>query len=181
MSASENKKLLLHVCCAGCGAFVSLLLANDFDVTLYYYNSNIYPEDEYQRRIDEVKKIADNFKLSLIIGDYDHDAWLKKVKGRENDLEKGERCLICYRDRLENTACAAQSNNFNFFTSTLTVSPHKLASEIINIGNELAKEYGVKFLAQDFKKQDGFKKAVALSHKLGLYRQKYCGCEFSRG
>lgn len=170
----------MHICCAGCGAFVSQLLASDYEVTLFFYNPNIFPAEEYQKRVDTVKRIADKFKFNLIVGDYDHDQWLAKIKGHENDKEKGGRCLICYRDRLENAARVAKENGINNFTSTLTVSPHKLAKEIINIGQELADSFGVKFLAQDFKKQDGFKKATILANELGLYRQNYCGCEFSR-
>jgi predicted adenine nucleotide alpha hydrolase (AANH) superfamily ATPase len=173
-------KILLHICCAGCGAFVSQLLSSDYDVTLFFYNPNIFPIEEFKKRVDTVKKIADKFNLDLIIGDYDHGQWLEKIKGRESDKEKGGRCLICYRDRLENAAKMAQSKGINNFTSTLTVSPHKLANEIIKIGQELEEKYGVKFLSQDFKKQDGFKKATALANELGLYRQNYCGCEFSR-
>ena len=180
MSKTENKNLLLHICCAGCGAFVSQLLANDYHVTLFYYNSNISPEDEFVRRVGEVKKISEKFNLDLIIGEYNHSVWLEKIKGHEGDAEKGGRCLICYRDRLEKTAETANENNFDYFTSTLTVSPHKLAKEIITIGNELAEKYNIKFLAQDFKKQDGFKKTTILSQELGIYSQNYCGCEFSR-
>jgi epoxyqueuosine reductase len=181
MSATtEKNKLLLHICCAGCGAFVSQSLAKDFDVTLFYYNPNIFPVDEYERRVEAVKKIAEQFKLELIISDYNHEDWLKKIAGHEKDLEKGERCLICYRDRLNKAAEFASKNNFTYFTSTLTVSPHKLAKEILKIGDDLANIYNINFLAQDFKKQDGFKKATVLSRELGLYRQNYCGCEFSR-
>jgi len=176
----KNKKIFLHICCAGCGAFVSQLLAKNFAVTLFYYNPNISPTDEYARRVKNVQEIADKFKLNLIIENYDHSAWLKKIEGHEGDSEKGERCLICYRDRLETTAMIAEKNGFDYFTSTLTVSPHKLAKEIIAIGNELADKHDIKFLAQDFKKQDGFKKSLVLSKELGIYRQNYCGCEFSR-
>lgn len=180
MPEAESKRLLLHICCAGCGAFVSQLLTKNFNVTLFYCNPNISPADEYQKRVENVQKIADKFKLDLIVEKYDHSAWLKKIKGHESDPEKGERCLICYRDRLQKTAEIARKNKFVYFTSTLTVSPHKLAKEILAIGNELADKYSLKFLAQDFKKQDGFKKSTVLSQELGIYRQNYCGCEFSR-
>lgn len=178
--ARQGERVLLHICCAGCGAFVSQLLAKDFDVTLFYYNPNISPEDEYQKRVESVQKVAEKFGLDLIVEKYDHDVWLNKIKGRESDPEKGGRCLICYRDRLQKTAEMASKNEFDYFTSTLTVSPHKLAKEILAIGNELADKYSVKFLAQDFKKQDGFKKSLILSKELEIYRQNYCGCEFSR-
>lgn len=175
----SKPKLLLHICCVGCGAFVSQLLAKDFQVTLFFYNPNIFPDAEYELRLRETKKIARILGFKLLIGEYDHEAWLKSVKGHEQDPEKGERCLICYRERLEKTAKLARQSGFSYFASTLTVSPHKLAKEINTIGEEIALKYGVKFLNRDFKKQDGFKQANALSAKLGLYRQNYCGCEFS--
>jgi len=176
----SKPKLLLHICCVGCGAFVSQLLAKDFQVTLYFYNPNIYPQREYELRLAETKKIAQKFGFKLLIGEYAHDEWLKLISGHEQDPEKGARCLICYRERLEKTAKLARESGFAYFASTLTVSPHKLAQEINAIGLELALKYGVKFLNRDFKKQDGFKKSIALSKNLGLYRQDYCGCEFSQ-
>ncbi len=179
-SEQERHRLLLHICCAGCGAYVSHLLKQEHEVTLYFYNPNIFPQSEYEKRLAEVKEIALKFKLNLIVGDYDHEQWLKRVKGHENDPERGGRCLICYKDRLENTAIIAKNKGFTLFTTTLTVSPHKDASAISKIGNNLSLKYRVKFLGKDFKKQDGFKKSVDWSKKLGLYRQDYCGCEFSR-
>lgn len=176
----DKPRLLLHICCAGCGAYVSQLLKNNFEVSLFFYNPNIFPESEYKMRFAEVKMIAEKYKLKLLAGGYDHQGWLNKIKGRENDLEKGQRCKICYFDRLEKTAQLAKKEGFNFFTTTLTVSPHKLAKEIIEFGQKLSQEYGVKFLPEDFKKKDGFKKASALAKEIGLYRQNYCGCEFSR-
>ncbi|MCX6796766.1 MAG: epoxyqueuosine reductase QueH [Candidatus Falkowbacteria bacterium] len=181
MSASQpNNKILLHICCAGCGAFVSQLLASDYEVVPFYYNPNIFPANEYWQRAAEIKKIAQQFKLEIIIVDYDHESWLKKIAGHENDEERGERCWLCYRDRLQATATAARTRGILNFTSTLTVSPHKLAWVINKIGQELASEYNLNFLEKDFKKQDGFKKAAVLSRELGLYRQDYCGCEFSQ-
>jgi len=176
----SKPKLLLHICCVGCGAFVSQTLAAYFQVTLFFYNPNIYPDNEYELRLAETKKVAKKFGFKLLIGEYAHEEWLKLVKGRELDREKGERCLICYRERLTRTAKLARESGFTYFASTLTVSPHKLAQEINAIGLELALKYGVKFLNRDFKKQDGFKKSLALSQELKLYRQNYCGCEFSQ-
>ncbi len=176
----SKKKMLLHICCAGCGVYVSQVLKEDYDLSLFFYNPSIYPKEEYLKREEEVKKLADRFNLKLIVGDYDHGAWLKKVRGLEKEKEKGARCMICYFDRMEKTVLYAQENNFDIFTTTLTVSPHKLAKNILRIGDNLSKKYNIEFLAQDFKKKDGFKKASALSKELGLYRQNYCGCEFSR-
>jgi predicted adenine nucleotide alpha hydrolase (AANH) superfamily ATPase len=176
----RQKKLLLHICCAGCGAYVSQVLKEEgYSVVLYFYNPNIFPEDEQKMRLGEVKKVAQEFGLEYIIGDYDHSAWLEKVKDLELEPEKGKRCLVCYRDRLESAAKAARAKNFRCFASTLSVSPHKLAGEISRIGNELAAQYDVEFLDRDFKKKDGFKQATILSRQLGIKRQDYCGCEFS--
>lgn len=177
---NKKNKLLLHICCAGCGAYVSKLLSEQFEVTLFFYNPNIFPEEEYDKRVLEVQKIADFYKLKIIFGAYNHNLWLDKIKGHENDPEKGRRCLICYFERLNETAITAQKSRMNFFSSTLTVSPHKLAKEIFNIGKALEEKYKISFLAEDFKKKDGFKNANLLSNELGLYRQNYCGCEFSR-
>lgn len=180
MSLPERKpKLLLHICCAGCGAYISEVLRDDYNVSFYFYNPGIYPRVEYERRFEETKWIAKKFKVSLIEGEYNHAAWRVKVKGHENEPEKGKRCQICYQDRLEETASLAQEKGFSHFTTTLTVSPHKVASVIFMIGDEKARKYNLEFLDQDFKKLDGFKKASELSRKLNLYRQDYCGCEFS--
>ena len=116
----------------------------------------------------------------MIVGKYNHSSWLKLIKGYEKDSEKGERCLICYQDRLEKTARLVKEKNYDYFSTTLTTSPYKDAEAINKIGAELEKKYKVKFLDKDFKKQDGFKKSAKLSKELGLYRQNYCGCEFSR-
>jgi len=173
-------KVLVHICCVGCGVYVAQELKNDYEPVLYFYNPNIYPAEEYQKRLEEAEKIAKKFKLKIISKKYDHKLWLKKVKGREKDPERGERCLICYKDRLEETAILAKKMNFSFFATTLTTSPHKDAIAIIKIGQEMGKKYGVNFLEKDFKKHDGFKKSACLAKDLGLYRQNYCGCEFSR-
>lgn len=176
----EKPKILLHICCAACGAYVGQLLQENYSVTLFYYNPNIYPESEYNLRQSEVNKIALKYDLPLIIENYNHHDWLKKISGFELEPEKGERCLICYSDRLQKTAETAKRNNFDNFTTTLTVSPHKIAQAIISIGQNLGAQYGIKFLDLDFKKKDGFKKAGILSQELNLYRQNYCGCEYSR-
>jgi len=180
MDESEKPKLLLHICCAGCGAYVSQKLKDNFDVCLFFYNPNIFPYSEYEQRLEDVRKISERYKIELLVGEYEHKAWLKKIKDYENEPEKGKRCEICYFDRLELTAQTAKSKKFDFFTTTLTVSPHKLANKIIEMGKELSQKYEVEFLPEDFKKKNGFKEASALSKRIGLYRQNYCGCEFSR-
>jgi len=176
----KKKKMLLHICCAGCGVYVSQVLNQEYDLSLFYYNPNIYPYSEYLKREEEVKKLCNLFNLKLIISDYNHEEWLLKIKGLEKERERGARCMVCYYDRINKTALYARDHNFDIFTTTLSVSPHKSAQSILRIGKNLAEKYGLEFLAQDFKKKDGFKKASALSKELGLYRQNYCGCEFSR-
>jgi predicted adenine nucleotide alpha hydrolase (AANH) superfamily ATPase len=176
---TNKPKILLHICCAACGAFVSRLLQENYDVTLYFYNPNIYLKEEYEKRMKEVEKIAAKFNLNLITGEYNHESWLAKISGYEKEPERGDRCRVCYRDRLSKTAELAEKNSFDYFTTTLTVSPHKSAEMIFAIGRELEKAGKVKFLEKDFKKQDGFRKSIALSDELELYRQNYCGCEFS--
>lgn len=175
----SNPKIFLHVCCAGCGTYVAQTIKEDYDVILYFYNPNIYTKDEHDKRLKEVKKIAKKFKLEMITEKYNHRQWLKKIKGREKDPERGERCLICYRDRLEKTVQMARKRGCGHFATTLTTSPHKDAKAISQTGRDLEKKYKVQFLDQDFKKQGGFKKSACLGKKLGIYRQNYCGCEFS--
>jgi epoxyqueuosine reductase len=172
-------KLLLHICCVGCGVYASQILKQNYEVRLFFYNPNIWPEEEYEKRMLEAEKIAEQFNLKLIKGKYEHDKWLKAARGHESDLEKGQRCLICYKFRLDASAAMAKKLNCDYLTTTLTTSPHKNALAINQIGEQAAALYGRKFLSQDFKKHDGFKKASLLSRELGLYRQNYCGCEFS--
>ena len=177
----NTKKILLHICCAGCGAYVSKILKDEgFEVVLFFYNPNIFPEKEYSIRFLEIKRVAEINNLEYFTSEYNHSNWLNKIKGLESEPEKGKRCLVCYKDRLDKIAEKAQEKDFDCFTSTLTVSPHKLAGEISRIGLELERKYDVKFLDRDFKKKDGFKKASEMSKKLNLYRQNYCGCEFSK-
>ncbi len=176
----NNNRLLLHICCAGCGAFVSQELKKDYNLTLYYYNPNIYPESEYKKRETEVKRIAKKYKLPLIIEDYRHDKWLDSIKGLENEPEKGKRCYQCYEYRMRKLVQKAKELKFDFFSTTLSVSPFKVYKYIKEIGDKLSIEYSLSFHDQDYKKKEGFKKAAILSKELNLYRQNYCGCEFSR-
>lgn len=179
LEIKRKPRLMLHICCAGCGVTIARELKSDYKVTLYFYNPNIFPEKEFTKRLKETKQIARDHKLDLIVENYDHKSWLELIRGHEKDKERGGRCRICYLDRLKNTAQKASQLGFDCFTTTLTISPHKDAKAIITLGNNLADKYALKFLDRDFKKQDGFKKACALSKELNLYRQEYCGCEFS--
>jgi len=174
-----KNKLLLHICCIDCGAYVLELLQKEYQITLFFYNPNVEPIEEYQKRLVETEKIANKFNFKIIEADYDNTEWHELVRGHEMDPERGERCQICYRARLEKTVQYAKENNFDAFTTTLTISPHKDAFKINEIGSELEQKYGVEFLTRDFKKQDGFKKSCQLSKELDLYRQEYCGCGYS--
>jgi len=171
--------ILLHSCCVPCSAHVINELIKKYDVTLFYFNPNIFPEGEYQKRFNEAKRYCQKIKVDFIEGKYNHQAWLEKIKGYENEPERGRRCEICYRVRLEKTALEAKKLGFDIFCSTLSISPHKDAQMINKIGLELSKEYGIEYLESDWKKQDGFKKSCDISREEGFYRQSYCGCEFS--
>ncbi len=177
----SKKRLLLHVCCATCAIHVQEILSKDFQVILYYYNPSIYPKKEYDKRLQDVKKVSRLKGLKLITAKYDHANWKKKTKGHEHDPEGGERCLICYQDRLERTAKQAKKEKIGYFTSTLTVSPHKKAEKINRIGQDAANKYqNLEFLNKNFKKNEGFKRSIELSKKHNFYRQNYCGCEYSK-
>jgi len=168
------KKVLLHVCCAPCSTHVVETLKKRFSVTMFFSNSNIFPKEEYELRLENVKRIAALYDLLLVEDSYDHNAWLQYVRGLESEPEGGSRCTKCFEFNLARTAQYAKINNFDCFTTTLTVSPHKNSRIIFAIGRSLGN-----FLEIDFKKRDGFKHSVELSKKYGLYRQNYCGCEFS--
>jgi predicted adenine nucleotide alpha hydrolase (AANH) superfamily ATPase len=180
---SQNKKsLLLHSCCAPCSTYVIKYLAPYFNLTVFYYNPNIYPESEYLLRISEQKRFISmyNKKINFIEGDYNTDNFYNCIRGCENTAEGGARCTKCFKLRLKETAEFASFNNFDYFGTTLTVSPHKNADIINSIGKELGKACRAEFLPSDFKKKEGYKKSIELSKKYNLYRQAYCGCEFSK-
>lgn len=172
--------LLLHVCCAPCSTHVIQLLKHDFEVTTYFYNPNIHPQEEYERRLKEMRVLVEKTGVKLIQGEYDLERWFKATKGYEEEREGGKRCEICYRLRLEQTARFAIENGYDHFTTTLSISPHKKAAPINSIGEDLAQKYGLNFYSADFKKKDGYKISCQLSKEYGLYRQDYCGCTYSR-
>ena len=172
--------LLLHSCCGPCSSYVLEYLSEYFQITVYYYNPGIYPEEEYIKRLDNQKALLEATGYAVLLDNgYDHSEYLEAVKGFENAPEGGKRCEICFRQRIFKTAEAAKINGFEYFTTTLTVSPHKNAELINEISSEAERLYGVKHLPSDFKKKEGYKRSVELSKKYGLYRQDYCGCEFS--
>lgn len=175
----NKEKIIMQICCVGCGVFIAKELSEEFEVLLYYYNPNIFPLAEFDLRLEEARRIAARFGLALAVSDYDHQGWLKMVRGLEDEPERGKRCSLCYRDRMAAAAKLAKEQGAAYFGTTLTTSPHKDAVEISRIGNELALQYGVSYLDRDFKKNDGFKKSCILTKDLQLYRQDYCGCEFS--
>lgn len=172
-------RLLLHICCAPCSTHVVDVLKKDYSVSGYFYNPNIHPKDEYIKRESEMKRYADMIDLEVAYDEYDDDRWFQIVKGMENLPEGGERCFICYRMRLENAARYASQHGYEYLTTTLSVSPHKRADKINEIGSEVSARYGLKWYSGDFKKQGGFDRSIRMSKEAGLYRQAYCGCIFS--
>ncbi|MDP2685072.1 MAG: epoxyqueuosine reductase QueH [bacterium] len=175
----SKPKLLLHICCATCAAYVLKELQSDYDVTAYYYNPNIYPAKEYAIRFEEAKKFCVKNNIEFIEESPDQDRWFELTKGHETDPERGDRCTLCYRMRLERTARYAKEKGFWWFGTDLSISPHKDADKLNEIGNNLAKSMGLKFLEANFKKNDGFKKAMDISRCEDFYRQDYCGCLYS--
>ncbi|MDD3594751.1 MAG: epoxyqueuosine reductase QueH [Candidatus Gastranaerophilales bacterium] len=174
----ESKIVLLHTCCAPCCAYVAEKLQKlGCKVLLYFYNPNIFPLAEYNKRLDELKRFCKETELELILEDPDFTRWQELTKGLENELEKGKRCSICYRMRLEKTALKATELGINFFTTSLSISPHKSYPKIKEISLTLEND-NLKFLDIDFKKQDGFKNSLELSKKYNFYRQSYCGCGY---
>lgn len=176
-SLDGNKPtLLLHACCAPCSSAVLEQLKKYFDITILYYNPNTYPESEFDKRYHEFTKL-DGFKIMKV--DYDHNEFLDEIKGYEKEKEGGARCYICYKLRMKKTATLAKELGFDYFSTTLSISPHKNAKWINEIGISLEEELDQKYLYSDFKKKEGYKRSITISKELGLYRQDYCGCEYS--
>ncbi|MCQ4022684.1 MULTISPECIES: epoxyqueuosine reductase QueH [unclassified Ruminococcus] len=177
-------KLLLHSCCAPCSSYVIEYLSDYFEITVFYYNPNLYPNEEYETRSSEQKRFISEFKskhpLSYIDVPFVPDEFYSHIKGLEKEKEGGKRCEKCFELRLGKTASLAKDKGFDYFATTLTISPLKNASLINNIGFELEAKCKVKYLASDFKKKNGFKRSTELSRQYNLYRQDYCGCVFSK-
>ena len=184
VSDGKVPSLLLHSCCAPCSSYVLEYLSQYFNITVYYYNPNIFPEEEYFRRINEqkefIRSLNTKYPVNFIEGDYDSERFYEVVKGYENEREGSERCFRCYELRLNNAALIAKKLNFDYFTTTLSISPHKNAQKLNEIGEEVASNHFVKYLISDFKKKNGYKRSIELSKEYGLYRQEYCGCVFSK-
>ncbi|MBR3173314.1 MAG: epoxyqueuosine reductase QueH [Eubacterium sp.] len=182
----DNAKptLLLHACCAPCSSYCLEYLSKTFDITVLFYNPNIESEMEFNKRVDELIRFIDECRsiegVNLEILDYDNSEFYNAVEGLEDEKEGGVRCFKCYELRLRKTAEYAKEHNFEYITTTLTISPHKNSEKINEIGLKVADEYGLKYLLSDFKKNDGFKRSIELSKEYDLYRQSFCGCEFSK-
>ncbi len=170
-------RLLLHICCAPCASAVLEKIMPEFEVTGYFYNPNIYPEKEYNLRLKNLEKLIKIYKINLKAEKYNSKKWLGKVAGLEKEKEGGKRCEVCIRMRLEKIAIFAVEKSFDIFGTTLSISPYKNTMMINRIGFELEKKYGVKFLDQDF--NGLYKRSIELCKEYGIYRQKYCGCEYS--
>lgn len=188
LNENKGKKLFLHSCCAPCSSYVLEYLRPFFRITVFYYNPNISEEEEYQKRVQEQKRLIreynkkteEGYPIEVIEGDYDKALFFQSVKGLERCKEGGERCFACYELRLRETARRARELHMDFFTTTLTISPLKNAAKLNEIGERLEAEYDIPFLPSDFKKKDGYKRSIELSREYGLYRQDYCGCVFSK-
>ncbi|ADL05056.1 epoxyqueuosine reductase QueH [Lacrimispora saccharolytica] len=177
-------RLLLHSCCAPCSSYVLEYLSHYFEITVYFYNPNIYPPEEYKRRVNEQERLIAAMKfdhpVAMEAGPYEPDEFYRMVRGLEQEPEGGKRCFKCYELRLQEAAKVAQAGRFDYFTTTLSISPLKNAGKLNEIGEKLAKEYRVSYLPSDFKKKNGYKRSVELSGEYGLYRQDYCGCVYSQ-
>ena len=176
--------ILLHSCCGPCSSYVIEYLTKYFNITILYYNPNISPLEEYEKRKEEQIKLINLIpkanKVDIIDCDYDNDKYEKEIKGLEKEPERGKRCTKCFNLRLEKTAKIAKENNYDYFGTTLTVSPYKNAKLLNEIGKHLEEKYKVKYLYSDFKKNNGYKRSIELSNKYKLYRQNYCGCIYSK-
>ena len=176
--------LLLHSCCAPCSSYVLEYLSKYFKITILYYNPNISPIEEYDKRLAEQSRLINEMEfinpVNILDCSYDNDKYEEIIRGLELEPERGNRCLKCYRLRLEYTARIAKENNFDYFGTTLSVSPYKDSLVLNKIGNELSTLYDIPYLYSDFKKKDGYKRSIELSKSYNLYRQDYCGCKYSK-
>ncbi|NOW32174.1 epoxyqueuosine reductase QueH [Clostridium beijerinckii] len=180
----EVPTLLLHSCCAPCSSYVLEYLSQYFKITIFFYNPNIYPMEEYTRRVAEQKGLISEMKVKneirFIEGKYDTESFYKLTKGLEEEKEGGVRCFNCYELRLNEAAIMAKEKGYDYFTTTLSISPHKNSAKLNEIGKSLSEEHDVKYLYSDFKKKEGYKRSIELSKQYKLYRQDYCGCVFSK-
>lgn len=176
---NSKPQVLLHICCAPDSTAVFERLKQEYKVIGFFHNPNIFPEAEYKKRLEEAEYVARKLKFKIVVPGYAPQEWENAVKGLEAEPEKGKRCNVCFRFNLQATAKKAKRRGIPFFTTTLTISPHKVTEMIFKAGTEAAIKYGLKFLELDFKKKDGFKRSLELSREMNLYRQNYCGCRYS--
>ncbi len=180
----DTPTVLLHSCCAPCSSYVLSVLAENFKVTVFYYNPNIEPKEEYEKRKEEQKHFITQYKgkneIDFLDCDYENENFKEIAKGYEDAPEGGERCHRCYNLRMEKTCNLAKQMGFDYFCTTLSVSPYKNSQVLNQIGHDLEEKYGIKYLYSDFKKNDGYKKSIEYSKKYNLYRQNYCGCNYSK-
>ena len=180
----KTPRLFLHACCAPCSSYVMEYLSQYFEITIFFYNPNIAPVEEYSHRVAEIRRLIGEMEfvhpVTLMEGRYDPKEFYEMAKGLEDVPEGGERCFRCYRLRMEEAAKLAKEGGYDYFTTTLSISPLKNAQKLNEIGERLAGEYGVAYLVSDFKKRNGYKRSTELSKIYGLYRQDYCGCIYSK-
>lgn len=177
---SERPRLLLHSCCGPCSTYALSYLTQYFDVTILYYNPNIQPAEEYEKRLSYQRRVLEHIPAKILECDYDGDTFNAAVRGLETEPEGGTRCTVCFRLRLEETARQAAAYGFPWYCTTLTVSPHKDAARINQLGREIGEAYGVHWLPSDFKKRDGYLQSIRMAAAFNLYRQNYCGCVYSQ-
>ncbi len=176
----KKDKIVLHACCAICSGYpVSFLQDAGYQVIVYFYNPNIYPDNEYQKRLEAERTLCKHFGCELVVADYCPNEFYEVAIGLENEPERGKRCDKCFELRLKKTAEFAKSRGIEKFTTSIVISPHKNFQKLSEIGEKIAQDEGLNFLAIDFKKKDGFLKTNKISRELELYRQNYCGCKFS--
>lgn len=178
---AARPSLLLHSCCGPCSSYVLEYLTRYFDVTVLFYGPNIQPREEYEKRLEHQKKVLEHFGVSYLGCDYSGAAFDEAVRGLESEPEGGARCTACFALRIGETARLAAEHGFEYYCTTLSVSPHKNAERINSIGREMGEKHGVRWLPSDFKKRGGYQRSIELSRELDLYRQDYCGCLYSRG
>lgn len=183
-SEGNVPRLFLHSCCAPCSSYTLEYLSGYFEITVFYYNPNISPAEEYYKRVEEQKRFIESLPTKYPVhfeeGTYDPSEFYETVKGYEKCAEGGERCFLCYELRLRESAKQAKAGGYDFFTTTLSISPLKNAAKLEEISAKLEEEYGIHHLPSDFKKKNGYKRSIELSKEYGLYRQNYCGCVFSK-
>lgn len=179
---SNKPKLLLHACCAPCSSYVLEFLSDYFDITLFFYNPNISPKSEFNYREEELTRLIKEMKLKIkiVTPEYNDKEFYEIVKGYEDLPEGNERCFKCYELRLHKACEYAKKESFDYFTTTLSISPYKNAEKLNEISNKLSEEYNIKALPSDFKKNNGYKRSIELSKIFNLYRQDYCGCVYSK-